>query len=229
MANIAEYDHIYFWEKKMSRFRSLISIAAFSLAVLCLPAIASAQYNGGYGNGGYGNNGGYNNGGYNNGGYNNGRYGNGGYNNGRYGNDGYGDTRSIVRDLKKKAGDFQRQLDRDLDHSRMNGTRREDQVNQLARDFHNAVNRLDSNGNNSNNDYRLQEIFNLASQIDRNVGRAGSYNSQNIWQGVRYDLQQLGQSSGGYNNNGGGYNNGRTNRRTNGTWTNGNRPSWWPF
>ena len=96
----------------MTRFKSLITIAAFSLAVLCLPAIASAQYNGGYGNGGYNN---------------------GGYNNGRYGNGGYGDMRSIVKDLKNKAGDFQRQLDRDLDNSRYNGSRREDEMNNLAR------------------------------------------------------------------------------------------------
>ena len=72
----------------------------------------------------------------------------------------------------------------------------------------------------------MQEVFNLASQIDRSIGRRGlSYQSQNIWQSVRYDLQQLG------NYNGGGYNNnGRGNR--NGNWGNGNRngmPSWWPF
>jgi hypothetical protein len=179
----------------MNRFRSLISIAAFSLAVLCLPAIASAQY-GGYGNGGYGNN-------------------------GRYGNGGYGDTRSIVKDLKNKSKDFQRQVDRDLDNSRYNGSRREDEINGLAQQFRNAVNRLDSNGRSNNNDYRMQEVFNLASQIDRSIGRRGlSYNSQGIWQSIRYDLQQLGQY------NGGGYNN---NRRTNGGWNNGNRPSWWPF
>jgi hypothetical protein len=192
----------------MNRFRSLITISAFSLMVLCLPAIASAQYGtyggyGGYGNGGYGNNG------------------------------SYGDTRSTVRDLKNKARDFQSQLDRDLDHSRYNGSRREDQMNNLAREFRNAVNRLDSNNYNNGrydnrNDYRLQEVFNIASQIERSIGRSGvSYNSQGIWQGIRYDLQRLGS---GYNNNnrGGG--------RNNGGWNNGNRngnrnglPSWWPF
>jgi len=192
----------------MNRFRSLISIAAFSLAVLCLPAIASAQYNGGYG-------------GYGNGGYNNGGYGN----NGRYGNSGYGDMRSVVKDLKNKSRDFQRQVDRDLDNSRYNGSRREDEINNLAQQFRNSVNRLDNNGRSNNNGYQMQEVFNLASQIDRSMGRRGlSPNSQGIWQGIRYDLQQLGQYNGGYNN-GGGYNN----RRTNGTWSNGNRPSWWPF
>jgi len=177
----------------MTRFRSLITIAAFSLAILCLPAIASAQYNGGYGS--YG-----------------------GYN-----NRGYGDMRSVVKDLKNRSKDFQRQVDRDLDNSRYNGSRREDEINNLAQQFRNAVNRLDNNGRSSNNDYRMQEVFNIASQIDRSIGRRGlSYNSQGIWQGIRADLQQLGQYNGG-----GGYNNRGT--RNNGGWNNGNRPSWWPF
>ena len=195
----------------MNRVKSFISIAAFSLMVLCLPAIASAQWGG--------NNGGYN-GGY---GGNNGNYGN-------YGN--YGDMRSTVRDLKNLARDFQRQLDRDLDNSRYNGSRREDELNNLAQQFRTAVNRLDSNNYNSNgrydnrSDYRMQEVFNLANQIDRSIGRRGlSSNSQNIWQRIRNDLQQLDRYNGGYNN-------GRGNTRNNGGYNTGNRnslPSWWPF
>ena len=200
----------------MNRIKILISISAFSLLVLCLPAIASAQW----GNGGY-NNGGYNNGGYNNGGYNNGNYG--------------GDMRSIVRDLKNRTNQFQRQLDRDLDHSRINGTRREDEINGLAKQFRNAVNDLDNNGfyNNggygSRNDYQMQRVANIASQIDRSVGRGNiSPNTRSIWQGIRGDLQRLGAGYGGYNNNN---NNNRNNRNSNGGWGNNRngRPSWWPF
>lgn len=187
----------------MKRAKSLITIGAFSLVVLFLPAIASAQW-GGYG----GNNGGY-------GGY-------GGYG-GNY------DTRSIIRDLKNRSRDFERQLDRDLDNSRYNGTRREDQLNALAKDFRRAVNRLNGNNYNGNGrydnrqDYRLQEVFSIASRIDRSIGRRGlNYNSQYIWQQIRYDLERLGSY------NGGGYNN----RNRNGGWNRGNRnglPSWWPF
>jgi len=43
--------------------------------------------------------------------------------------------------------------------------------------------------------------------------------------GGGYSMPRSSGSGYGYNN-GGGYNN---NRRTNGTWSNGNRPSWWPF
>ena len=192
----------------MRRVKNLVAIGAFALLIMGIPAIASAQYNGGYGNGGYGN---------------------GGYGN----NGGYGDMRSVVRDLKSRTSQFQRELDRDLDHSRINGSRREDQINQLARDFKSAVNRLDNNGyNNNRGDNDLRRVADLASQIDRSIGRSNlSYNGQNLWQGIRNDLRQLGAGYGSYNNNNRNYpNNNRNNYPTNnrnGGWN--NRPSWWPF
>ncbi|HEV7701515.1 MAG TPA: hypothetical protein VGO43_14895 [Pyrinomonadaceae bacterium] len=189
----------------MNRINKWIGIAAFSLMIVGLPVIASAQY----GNGGYG---------YPNGGNNNGSYGN----NGRYGNG--GDQRSIIRDLKNRTREFQRELDRDLDNSRYNGSRREDQINQVARDFRNAVNNLDSNGRDYNEIQRVQQ---LGSEMDRMIGRSGiSYNTQNMWQSVRSELQALGGS--GYYDNGRNNRNSRTNGgRNNGGWS--NRPSWWPF
>ena len=215
----------------MKSIKNLVAIGAFSLLVLGIPAIASAQYNGGQ-NDPYNRNGGYGNGGYGNGGNNNGQYGNNGY---------YGDSRSIVRSLKSHARDFQRQLDRDLDHSQYNGSRREDEMNNLAKSFKDAVNDLNNNGYNNNNNDRygnngrygngnnnnqeLRRVFDLASQIDRSIGRSGvSYESENYWSAIRGDLQELSRIS-NYNNNG------RRNRNgnNNGGWNNGNRPSWWPF
>ncbi len=195
----------------MNRTKNIIAIMAFSLLILGLPAIASAQY-GGNDPGRYG---GYGNGGYNNGGY-------------------YGDMRSTLRNLKNRARDFQRQLDRDLDRSRYNGTRREDQMNELAKRFVSAVDRLDNNNGYNNggynngrysNDNELRRVFDEASQIERTIGRAGvSYQSQAIWSSIRNDLQSLSRGMGGYNNgrnNNGGWNNGRNNRN--------GLPSWWPF
>jgi hypothetical protein len=192
----------------MNRLNRLIGIAAFSLIVLGLPAIASAQWGG--------NNGGY--------GYPTG--GNGGYgNNGRYGGYGSnGDQRSIIRDLKNRTREFQRELDRDLDNSRYNGSRREDQINQVARDFRNAVNNLDSNGRDYN---EIRHVQQLGSEMDRMIGRSGiGYTTRGLWQSVRSELQALGGN--GY------YDNSRNNRnrRNNRGWGNGNRnglPSWWPF
>ncbi|CAN5507319.1 hypothetical protein BH10ACI3_BH10ACI3_24570 [soil metagenome] len=220
-------------DKTMNRIKNFLAIAAFSLLILGIPALASAQSrdrdrdrdNDRYNNGGY-NNGTYGNGGYNNGGYNNGTYNNGSYNNGQY-----GDMRSVVRDLKNRARDLQRQIDRELDHSRYNGSNREDQINRQADQFKDAVNQLDNNGRQNSNDIR--RVVDLGSQLDRQISRSGlSYNVKNQMQAIRNDLQQLGYGS-GYNNN-----NNRNNRnRQNGSWGNGNsgwgngnnRPSWWPF
>ena len=183
----------------MRRINFFLAVSAFSLLMLCLPAVASAQY-GNYDP--YGRNGGYGNGQYD-------PYGR----NGGYGNN--GDMRSVVRDLKHRAGQFERELDRDLDHGRYNGSRREDDINRMASDFRNAVNRLNSNGRSGD----VNQVLNLGYQIDRNLRRArvGS-NTQNIWSGIRYDLDALRNANGYQNNRNGGYGTGRI-----------NLPSWWPF
>lgn len=206
----------------MNRLKLFISIAAFSFMVLSLPAIASAQSrNRDRNDDRYGNNGGYNNGGT--------------YDNGQYGNYGYGNMSSTIRSLKSKARDFQRQLDRDLDRSRINGTRREDQMNELADRFKDAVNDLDNNGfdnnrrNNSNNDRKLRRVFDTAGQVERSISRSGvSRSTQNMWSSIRNDLQTLSRVAG--NNNGRGYGNGSIwgNGRGNNNGRNG-LPSWWPF
>jgi hypothetical protein len=204
-------------EKTMNRIRNFIAISAFTLLVLGIPAIASGQSrdrdrdrdDDRYGNGGYDN---------------------GGYNNGQNGNQRqYGDMRSTVRDLKNRARELQRHLDRDLDNSRYDGGRREDQLNELAKQFKNAVNRLsESNnnyGNNGRRDDKVDRVLNLGSQLDRSLSGARlDYHVQEIWSGIRHDLQVLGNGYGGYNNNN---RNNRGNRT--GGWGNGNKPSWWPF
>lgn len=194
----------------MNRVKNLITITAFSLLVLCLPAIASAQY--GNRNDPYNRNGGYNNGGYGNGGYNNGQY---------------DDMRSIVRDLKSQTRELQRHLDRDLDNSRYNGSRREDQLNAMAKQFRTAVNRL-SESNNGPNDNDVRRVVDLGWQLDRNFSRSGlDYHIEEIWSNIQNDLRALDGSS-RYNNG-----NNRNNRNyPNNYPTNNNRrnlPSWWPF
>ncbi|MBK8466302.1 MAG: hypothetical protein IPL32_10770 [Chloracidobacterium sp.] len=197
----------------MNRIKNLLAVSIFSLLILGIPALASAQsrdrdYDDDDNR--YGNYGGYNNGGYNNG--------------------NYGNSRSAIRDLKRHAKDFQRQLDRDLDNSRYNGTRREDQMNEIAERFKDAVNDLnnngynnDRNGNNRNNT-ELRRVFDLANQIDRTISRSNiSSNSRNIWSGIRNDLQALGYNNRRGGSNSGGYGNGRGN---NGQY---NKPTWWPF
>ena len=153
------------------------------------------------------------------------------YNNGQYGNNGnYGDMRSIVRNLKNNARELQKHLDRDLDRSRYDGSRREDQLNGLARQFKDAVNRL-SESNNGRQDNNVQRVLELGSQLERPLTRSGlDYHITEVWSEIRGDLRQLSNSYGGYNNNNN--NNNRNNRNNrNGGYGNGtyNRPSWWPF
>jgi hypothetical protein len=175
----------------MRSIKNWLVAGAFSIMILGIPAVASAQYG------------------------QNDRYGR----NAGYGN--YGDMRSVIRSLKTKTRIFERQLDRDLDNSRMDGTRREDRIMDLARDFRSAVNRLNSTsyGRRDNN---VEHVLQLGSQLERSIGRSGmSYNSRTLWSGIRNDLQMLG--------NGYGYNT-RNNRgnRNGGGWGN-NAPSWWPY
>jgi hypothetical protein len=192
----------------MNRIKNLIAITALSLLVLGLPAIASAQYRDRDDDDYNRRNGGY--------------YGNGQY--GQYGQ--YGDMRSIVRSLKNRTKDFQRELDRDLDRSRYNGTYEEDEINDLVKDFRSAVYDLDNNDRQNSNE--VNRVLDLGRQVDRVVYRMRlGYNTENLWQAIRNDLDALGNY--GYDN--------RNNRRNrNGGWNNGrwgkggvNKPSWWPF
>jgi len=205
----------------MKRINLIIAISAFSLVILGLPAIASAQW----------------------GNRNDPYYGrNGGYGNGQYGNNNYyGDRRSIVRNLKNEAKQFQRQVDRELDRGRLNGTNREDRLNEMADQFKDAVNRL-SESNNNRDDNNIRRVLDLAPRVRQSISRAGlSYNVQQIWNGIENNLRALSNGYGYYDNDDR-YDRNNRNNRYPGTGNrypqnypqnrNGNRnrlPTWWPF
>lgn len=202
----------------MRSFKNWIALGAFSLLVMGIPTVAHAQWGG---NGQYDPYG------------RNGQYDPYGRNNDPYGRGTYSNTNNVVRSLKSRTREFTRQLDRDLDRGRLNGSRREDQINQLADRFKDAVNDLDNNYYNNNrgygrNDNEMRRVFDYAGQIERAIGRAQvSYQTRNLWSAIRNDLQSI---SRGYNT----YNNGNGRGNNGGVWGNsrGNRnglPSWWPF
>jgi hypothetical protein len=169
-------------EIMMNRFRNLIAVFAFSLLILGLPAMASAQYR-----------------------------------NDRNNDDYYGNNRnnrnlnSTIRNLKNRANQFERRVDRELDRSRYNERNREDRINQLAVDFANATERLDREYDNSrdyNNSYdEVQRVLQLGNQLDRAVSRARIGNIQNDWYRIQQDLNILANA---YNTN---YNNNRNRNR----------------
>jgi hypothetical protein len=193
-------------EKTMNRIKNILTVSTFAFLFLAVPSLVSAQWWPQNQQGGWGNHGG-------------GPY---------YGG---GDSRQLVKRLKDRTKDFQRQVDRELDRGRWNGSNFEDQVNRAVKDFHRAVNRLD-NGNSRNSQDKYREALNIGQQVDRMIGRTRlSPNTRNLWQGIRYDLQTLG-SYYGYGRGGWGnqypqqqdpWGNGRG---RNGS---GRNPSWWPF
>ena len=208
----------------MNRIKNLIAVAAFSLIVLGLPAIASAQYGG---NDPYGRNGGYD------------PYGrNGNY--GGYGN--YGNARSAALELKDLARRFEKDLDRSPLYSKNGNDRygryggygnyggnnnRASYVRKLADQFGDATSDL-ANRVNRNNDANneVNRVMSLGSQLDSELRNGGLDNYlQDDWNRIQNDLRMIagtygrGGRNGGWNN--GGWGNGRNNRN--------NLPSWWPF
>lgn len=203
----------------MNRIKSLVAISAFSLLILGLPAIASAQWNGGYG----------------------------GNNNGGYGNNNY-NIKSTVKNLKNRARSFEKAVDRyddrqdDRNDDRDNRGRwgnwggygnndnnNSQNLENLADQFKNATDRLEDaygksrNMNNSADEAR--RVLDIASQIDREIyNTRGGRNIQGQWNSMRQDLSVLSNAY-GYNNNN---RNNRNNRNRNGNWRN-NIPFPLPF
>jgi len=178
-------------ENKMNKFKGLVATAAFSLLILGLPAIASAQW------GGYPNNGGY--------------YGN--YN-----------IKSNVKNLKERAKDFEKAVDRFEDRSDRN--RRggwgnnggygnyggygnngayADNLERLADQFKNAADRLEDkygNGRNLNNSAdEARRVLDLANRINNQLN---SFRGNNMlmgqWNRMRQDLNAIANVY-GYNRN----------------------------
>ena len=183
------------------------SIFAAALLALALPAAASAQY----------------------GRYPQDRYpqnDRGGY--GRYDDRGLRDS---VNRLDRLAKDFERDVDRSLDHSRANGSRREDQINSQVRQFRNAVGDLKSrvgNGRDLNRSAdEARRVLDEAQQIDR-IGRSRGYDNRvaSDWSQIQNELRYISNVYGFRYNGGYGRdddwrrNDGRRDNRNNDWWRN---------
>ena len=175
----------------MNRLRNIFAIGAFSLMVLALPSIASAQYR------------------------NDDYYGNGRYDNSRYGN-----IRGTVQSLKNKARNLEQRSDRIDDRNDRYNDRNNDRygrnrnnygnLEQLTDRFRNATDDLASaygRGRNLNKSAdEARRVLDIGSQIDQEIGRSrGSRNMQNQWRNIRQDLRVIAQAYGiAYNGNRGG-------------------------
>ena len=192
----------------MTNRRTLsFSILAAAILALCLPVLAAAQ--GGYGYPDYGRN-----------------------RNGNYGRYDERYLKDSIHRLDRVAKDFERDLDRALDRSRVDGTRREDQINAQGHDFRRAVSSLKSSFGNGRDLNRsrdeAQRVLQEARQFDR-LGRSRVVDNRvaSEWSQIQQELRIIsdayGLGYGGYDN-GGYYPNGRNDDRRN----NPNRNNdWW--
>lgn len=197
----------------MTNRRTLeFSILAAAILALCLPVLAAAQ--GGYSYPDYG----------------------------RNRNDNYGryDERYLkdsIQRLDRLSRDFENDLNRALDRSRINGSRNEDYLNAQAHDFRRAVSNLKSNFGNGRDLNRsrdaAQRVLEGARQFDR-IGRSRTVDSRvaDEWSQIQQELQIISDAYGldyGRYNNGGYYPNGRNDdyRRNNPNDQNRNNSDWW--
>lgn len=197
----------------MTNRRTLsFSIFAAAILALCLPVLAAAQ--GGYGYPDYGRN----------------RNGNQGRYDERY-------LRDSIHRLDRLAKDFERDLDRALDHSRVDGTQREDRINAQGHDFRRAVSSLKSNFGNGRDLNRsrdeAQRVLQEAQQFDR-IGRSRAIDNRvaSEWSQIQQELRIISDAYGlgyGGSNNGDYYPNGRNDdyRRNNPNNPNRNNNDWW--
>ena len=147
------------------------SIFAAAILALALPAAASAQW---------------------------GRYpgDRGGY--GRYDDRGLRDS---VHRLDRLAKDFEREMDRSLDRSRANGSRREDQINNEVHQFRDAVGDLKSrvgNGRDLNrSEDEARRVLQEAQQVDR-IARPRWYDSRlaSEWSQIQQELRYISNAYG---------------------------------
>jgi hypothetical protein len=162
----------------------LLTVIATALLALSLPSLAAAQ--GGYDP--YGRNRDYRR---------DDRY-------GRYDNRYLRDSVHRLRDL---SGRFQNDLDRTLDRSRVDGTRREDQLNNLAQDFHRAArdlkDRFDNGRNLNRSANEAQRVLAIGSRLDR-IAQRFAYDGRLVseWMQIRRELNVIadayGFRNGGY-------------------------------
>jgi hypothetical protein len=114
----------------------------------------------------------------------------------RWGNTNRRAVENLIRRVEQRTDVFVRQFDRALDNSRADGTRREDRLNERARDLETATDELRREFNRGDslqeNRDEVERCIRIASQIDNAIrrGRIGS-GVQNSWRNLRIELNAL--------------------------------------
>ena len=119
--------------------------------------------------------------------------------------------RELARRIEDRSRDLERHLDRALDRSRVDGTNREDRINDVARDFREAASRFRGVAGDSNDLYRSRDearnLLDRASRIGRVLNRIRADSRvHSDWSQLRYDLRRVADIYNlRFNDNGGGW------------------------
>jgi len=106
------------------------------------------------------------------------------------------DVDRLIKRVETSSDKFKKEFDKALDHSRLNNTNREDQLNQYAKDFEHATDELRSRFDRTDkwieNKEQVRTCLSLASKLNvamRNRRLGPKVESR--WVGLRYDLNTL--------------------------------------
>jgi len=102
----------------------------------------------------------------------------------------------IIRRLENQSDRFVRSFDRSLDNSRADGSRREDNLNQRARDLENALDVLrrefDRTDRYQDTKSQVSNVLSVAQDINRAMrNRRLRGNTERLWSQVRSELNSL--------------------------------------
>ena len=100
---------------------------------------------------------------------------------------------NLINRLDENSDDFRSALDDALDDRPANGTDREDRINEIARDFTNAIDRLEDNfDRNRSYSSDATQVLELGRQLDRVMQRRRwGRDVESRWSEVRQDLSEL--------------------------------------
>lgn len=109
------------------------------------------------------------------------------------------ETKDFLSNLDKNTRDFQKSVDRALDDSRLNDSKREDNVNNSIKEFKDSVKRMRDRYSREKtfSSSEVQDVLNRAAKIDTFIsrGRLKGDAIKQDWEDVRAELDILARSS----------------------------------
>ena len=106
------------------------------------------------------------------------------------------EVKKSMAQLKKDTGRFRKSIDSSLDRSRLNGSNREDNINQFLKSYEDATERLYSRfKDNKSVGADVEAVLDGAAEIDRFMTRRlASERAERDWAAVRQDLRRLAEA-----------------------------------